>query len=213
MESWKDKKNKDKNFPKKTGGEGLFVSNRQLSFVVAGNIILLFTAFMLGYFWGQKYAVEHFVDKMHNGSFADQIYSSLFSLQEGSAISENSVQSPIMQSSIMSDPEQPICKKEPDEQNTMISHPDSEPPMVATNYYAQLIGFGTLKAANRFVNRLQKKGISVEVKKRISKTVRGKIIAWYQVVTKKYNDKSVLEKLVATLKKDEKLKDPSIIIC
>ena len=76
-----------------------------------------------------------------------------------------------------------------------------------------LNGFGTLKAADRFVNRLQKKGIPVEVKKRISKTVRGKIIAWYQVVTKEYTDKSVLEKLVATLKKDEKLKDPSIIIC
>jgi len=208
MESWKNKENKDKNSPKKTSGEGLFVSNRQLSFVVAGNIILLFTTFVLGYFWGQKYAVEHFVDKMHNDSFADQIYSSLFSLQEGSVTPENSVQFPIV-----SDTEQSICKKESDEQDAMTSHLDNKPSTVPINYYAQLIGFGTLKAANRFVNRLQKKNISVKVKKRVSKTVRGKVIAWYQVVTKEYTDKSVLEKLVATLKKDEKLKDPSIIIC
>lgn len=207
MESLNDNDNNDKSSPKKAGGEGLFVSNRQLSFVVAGNIILLFTTFILGYFWGQKYAVEHFVDKMHNGSFADQIYSSLFSLQEGSSIPGNSVQSPIM-----ADTEQPICKEESDPQDTTITHFDNKP-IVSTNYYAQLIGFGTLKAANRFVNRLQKKDIPVEVKKRISKTVRGKTIAWYQVVTKKYTDKSVLEKLVAILKKDEKLKDPSIVIC
>lgn len=207
MESWKDKKNEDKNSSEKTSGEGLFLSNRQLSFVAAGNIMLLFTAFILGYFWGQKYAVEHFVDKMHYGSFGDQIYSSLFSLQEGSPVPENSVQS-----SIMANPEQSICKKESDQQDAMIAQLDNKP-IVSTNYYAQLIGFGTLKAANRFVNRLQKKGILVEVKKRISKTVRGKIIAWYQVVTKEYADKSVLEKLVATLKKNEKLKDPSIVIC
>ncbi len=112
MESWKDTESKDKNSPEKIRGEGLFVSNRQLSFVVAGNIILLFTAFILGYFWGQKYAVEHFVDKMHNGSFADQIYSSLFSLQEGSAIPENSVQSPSVQPSITTHTEQPTCIKE-----------------------------------------------------------------------------------------------------
>jgi len=207
MESWKDKENKGKNFPEKISGDGLFLSNRQLSFVIAGNIILLFTTFILGYFWGQKYAVEHFVDKIHNGSFADQIYSSLFSLQEGSVVPENSMQSPIM-----ADTEQPICKKESDQQDTMISQLDNKP-IVSAKYYAQLIGFGTLKAANRFVNRLQKKGIPVEVKKRISRTVRGRIIAWYQVVTKEYADKSVLEKLVTTLKKDEKLKDPSIIIC
>ena len=207
MESWKDQKNKDTNFPEKTRGEGLFVSNRQLSFVTAGNIILLFTTFILGYFWGQKYAVEHFVDKIHNGSFADQIYSSLFSLQEGSPISENSVQS-----SIMTDTEQLISKKELNVQDTVITPLDNKL-TVSTNYYAQLIGFGTLKAANRFVDRLQKKGISVKVKKRISKTVRGKIISWYQVITKEYSDKSVLEKLISTLKKDEKLKDPSIVIC
>ncbi len=212
MKTWKDKDNKSDN-ASENASNYLLLSMRQLSFVVAGNIILLFTAFILGYFWGQRYAVEQFVDKIDNDSFADQISSSLFSLQKNSAIPED-----IMQSVDTTTSEQSCFSKELDKPDTMthVVHnvtANTSTVSLTSYYYAQLIGFGTLKAANRFVNRLQQKNIPVEVKKRISRTARGKKITWYQVVTKKYNDKSVLEKLVAILKKDEKLKDPCIIVC
>lgn len=210
MKTWKDKDNKSDNAPE-NASNCLLLSMRQLSFVVAANIILLFTTFILGYFWGQRYAVEQFVDKIDNNSFADQISSSLFSLQKNNRIPED-----IMQSADMTTIEQSHCGKEVDQQDmTHIVHnvTANKPTISSTSYYAQLIGFGTLKAANHFVNRLQQKNIPVEVKKRVSKTARGKKIIWYQVVTKKYSDKSVLEKLVAILKEDEKLKDPCIIIC
>jgi len=211
MKAWKDKDNKSDNAPE-NASNCLLLSMRQLSFVVAGNIILLFTTFILGYFWGQRYAVEQFVDKIDNDSFADQISSSLFSLQKNNTIPED-----IMQSVDMTTTEQSHCSKGVDQQDIMthvVHNVTANTPTVSlTSYYAQLIGFGTLKAANRFVNRLQQKNIPVEVKKRISRTARGKKITWYQVVTKKYNDKSVLEKLVAILKEDEKLKDPCIIVC
>ncbi len=211
MKAWKNKDNKSDNAPE-NASNCLLLSMRQLSFVVAGSIILLFTTFILGYFWGQKYAVEQFVDKIDNDSFADQISSSLFSLQENNTIPEDN-----MQSADMTTTEQFRCSKEVDQQDIMthVVHNviANKPTVSSTSYYAQLIGFGTLRAANRFVNRLQQKNIPVEVKKRISRTVRGKKITWYQVVTKKYSDKSVLEKLVTILKKDEKLKDPCIIVC
>lgn len=205
MDEWKDTNNKfnDSEHEK----NNLILSLRQLGFVVAGNIILLFMSFIFGYFWGQKYAVEQFVDKIHNESFADKISSSLLSLQQNTSVRE------IAESIFQENENQLACDNESNEYDVMQSESDTINNSSATSYYAQLIGFGTLNAANQFVNRLQKKNISLEIKKRTSKTTRGKKITWYQVVTKKYTDRFVLDKLVETLKKDEKLKDPCIIVC
>jgi hypothetical protein len=206
MKAWKDKEARAENTSENTKNN-LVVSPRQLSFVVAGNIILLFTTFIFGYFWGQKYAAEQFIDKIHHESFTDQISSSLLALQEANYREE-------IEESVSTQKEDAVDNKEMDQNKVTISASDTDDLNASINYYyAQLIGFGTLQAANRFVNRLQQKNIPVEVKKRVSKTSRGKKIIWYQVVTKKYNDKFVLEKLVEILKKDEKLKDPCIIIC
>ena len=60
---------------------------------------------------------------------------------------------------------------------------------------------------------MAKKNIVSEVKKRISKTAKGKVISWYQVVTPTYSDKVELEALVAKLVKEEKLNDTRIVAC
>src|SRR5690348_9219941 len=74
------------NFNKKTiqdnhcycaDNNGLFVSNRQLSAVVAGLLFLFFGCFIVGYFLGKRSSIEQFTQKMCQESFSDQIYTSV----------------------------------------------------------------------------------------------------------------------------------------
>jgi hypothetical protein len=69
----------------------------------------------------------------------------------------------------------------------------------------QLIGFGTEKAAQKFVQKLALKNIETFVKKRISKTAKGRTVYWYQVVTPPYDNKETLTLLVNKLAKEERL--------
>lgn len=86
--------------------------------------------------------------------------------------------------------------------------PDNEN---STHYYAQLIGFGTVEAADQFVNRITRKGFPAKVEKRTSKTAKGKKVSWYQVVTDAYLDKAHLERVVQMIVWQEKLKDVRIV--
>ena len=53
----------------------------------------------------------------------------------------------------------------------------------------------------------------VIVKKRQSRSSRGRFVAWYQVITEKFNDKGDLEALVKRLEYEEKLNDVRIVAC
>ena len=199
--------------------KGLYVPNRQLSFVVAGIIFALFATFMTGYFLGQRSAVAQFTHQIHQDSFADQIYASVFSLAENQEHDDSGLhdaantpvpintqqeqQSIVVQNvqDNVQDKAEPVLSEQPVEHDA------------STSYYAQLIGFGTAQAANRFVRRLAQKGVTVQSKKRVSKTAKGRTIAWYQVVTPHYTDKTELEAFVSKLSKEEKLKDVRIITC
>jgi len=81
------------------------------------------------------------------------------------------------------------------------------------NFYAELIGFGTAKAANRFVDKLKKQGFSVVLRRRRSKSSKGKTIIWYQVITEKFDNKSDLIAFVDIIKDKERLKGVRIIQC
>ncbi len=179
---------------------GLFVPNRHLSFVMAGIILVVFSTFMGGYFFGQKSSAEQFTHQIHQDSFADQVYSSVFSLAErqerGNSTSQNVAA---------------IVKTDTLVETT--SKPEETEHVSSNRYYAQLIGFGTSRAAERFVKRLTQKDVIVQTKKRVSKTAKGRTIVWYQVVTPPYADKMELEMLVSQLSKEEKLKDVRIIVC
>src|SRR5690242_19151110 len=62
-----------------SGNQGLFVPNRQLSFVVALLLLVSFAVFMTGYFLGKKKAVEQFTEKMQQEVFSDQVYTAVLS--------------------------------------------------------------------------------------------------------------------------------------
>ena len=75
---------------------------------------------------------------------------------------------------------------------------------------ALLVG-GTKRSITDFAQRLQKRGIAVEIRERTSKTAKGKTMKWYQAVTAPHAQKDELTALVDTIKKFEKLKDVEII--
>ena len=180
--------------------QGLFVPVRQLSFVVAGILLILFASFMAGYFLGQRQVVEQFTQQVHHDSFGDQIYASLFSLELQNEDVQQKMRVVSTDATVLQQNSTPVVSEIKQE-------------LTEGSYYAQLVGFGTKKAAERFVQHLVKKNIVSEVKKRISKTAKGKVISWYQVVTPTYSDKVELEALVAKLVKEEKLNDTRIVAC
>lgn len=89
----------------------------------------------------------------------------------------------------------------------------SEEEVSTAQYYAQLAGFGTVRAAQQFAQKLARKEIAVVVKKRQSRSARGRFVSWYQVITEKFADKVELENLVSRLEQEEKLKDVHIVTC
>jgi hypothetical protein len=61
---------------------GLFIPHRQVSWIVSGALIFGFLCFMLGYFWGHRRALQRFVAKIEEESFADRISYALYTMND-----------------------------------------------------------------------------------------------------------------------------------
>lgn len=194
--------------------KGLFLDTRQLSFVVAAFILLLFFTFMSGYFLGHKKAVTTFSHKLDQDSFADRIYSSMFSLYDGKNDDDYVAEGDACEQEMtpqQGEEQQAYVEPPADMHQEEVAHDVSEQP--SRQYYAQLAGFGTVRVAQRLADRLQQKNMPVILKKRRSRTAKGRMITWYQVVTDFFTDRAALDTLVNTIKKQEKLKDVRIVTC
>lgn len=193
-----------------SNNQGLFVPNRQLSFIVAGLLFLSFCIFMTGYFLGKKIVVEQFSEKMQQEVFADQIYTSVLATAPESENEQSQINSLLVTDADIVEIPQSINQEVAlvESENNVASQEAS-----SVRYYAQLIGFGTEKAAQLFVKKLASKGIDTEIKKRVSKTVKGRTSYWYQVVTFAYTNKNDLSELVDRITKEENIKDASIRTC
>lgn len=160
----------------------LYLSNRQVSWLIASIILLSFFIFIAGYFFGQRKAVEHQVELASiHGMLPPEV------LQESSSV-------PVAQAP------------------TITEHVGQES-HAGKMYKAQLIGFGTMRAAHQFAERLQHKNMPVRVQERHSKTAQGKEVIWYQVTTELFNDKHELTAFVEQIQKEERLKDIRIVSC
>lgn len=218
MNKWEDSFKKNESC-QCSRNDGLFVPNRQLSLIVAGLLFLAFSIFMTGYFLGKKNVVEQFSEKIQQEAFADQVYTSVLAATQDSE--QKSVNNLLVTDADIVDiaseiPAQSSSQNINEEivvaKNTEIENTTSQDASTA-RYYAQLIGFGTEKAAQLFVNKLAAKGIETEIKKRTSKTVKGRASYWYQVVTAAYSNKNDLVVLVDKIAKEENIKDASIRTC
>jgi len=171
------------------------LTNRQISWLIAVVIVIALGSFSGGYFWGEKKSAERFLQRIGQDALADQVYSSICSLYDTDSDTERRAEN---------NASEEISKEETEGEIR-------EQVVSDVAYYAQLVGFGTIKKAQQFVERLSKQEITAYVRERKSKTVRGKVINWYQVVTDPYTDKDSLIALVEKVKIQERLHDVRIV--
>lgn len=210
MSKWED------SFKKKafSGGEnncycdgqyGLFLSNRQLSGVVAGLLFLFFVIFIAGYFLGKRCVAAQFtqavsLDASIDRAKAKEVFETV-GINEALAVDGDIV-------TLVALEDAPTVLQEVDIGQEI--QPEDIKEHDTKQYYAQLIGFGTEKAAQQFVQKVALKNIETTIKKHTSKTAKGRVSYWYQVVTAPYNNKDELSQVVAQLSKEERLKDVSV---
>lgn len=155
----------------------LMLNMRQISLAVAGLLALSFFIFISGYFLGKKKAIQEFSYHVDQESLADQIYSSMCVLYDAKDDNEEDEDT--------QDENETIETTKGSEQKEETSSETSE--KVASNqknYKFTLAGFSAAQhdEATKMVTRLTKKGFSAQVNEIPSKTAKGKIITWYQVV-------------------------------
>lgn len=204
------------------GKKGVFLNNRHMSWALSILLLLNFFIFITGYFLGKKNALEQLHTKIDQESLTDHVYSSMYTLYDHKVrfepdqneLSENNQESLVPDQNIE---EFAPIGNETDATNIDITHEvqekinETESADPDHAYYAQLVGFGTEKAAQQFKNKLAKHGVETHIKKRPSVTPRGRTIYWYQVITETFADKNELIKLVEVIKKQEKLHDTRIV--
>jgi len=97
--------------------------------------------------------------------------------------------------------------------NTKKSNKSTAATSTPKKWSAVLVGFATKQSALSFVQRLQNRGISVQIRTRISKSANGKAKKmWFQVVTLAYDSKEELDDVITQIKKTERLKSSDIKI-
>lgn len=191
------------------------MTNRSLSVLIAGVLLFLMSVFLIGFFIGQRTAAQQFIDRAGQGVFADHIYAAMCGLsgvpeEDGAAATDtdgNEAESDQEEESNNS-----LAQDEASTSSASQEEAVSDTP-AESEYYAQLVGFGTAKAAQDCVKRLKKKGFPVFVQKRHSRTAKGRLVTWYQVVTENFHDEEKLQAVVARLEKEEKLQGIHVVAC
>ncbi len=193
----------------KDSKKGLFIPHREVSWVVAVIVTTTFFIFIAGYFWGQRKAVSSLLEKIDKESFSDKVTYSLYTMngkyQNDTDESEEDADN--------DEEEEDTSELKPVDSVALVAleEPLEEKNEVSITYMAPLVGFSTLAPANQFMQKIKKSGIDVSVKKRVSKTAKGRTVAWYQVVTGEYIDKNEIEHVVMRLSEKENLKNVKII--
>ncbi len=177
--------------PAKMHPDYLYVSSRQVSLLTASLLLLAFFVFMAGYFFGQRKMLEHVHNADDKEAFADTIYANACDQMGAHEQAVDAALAHVEHEEVAKEAEQTVEQA----------------------YYAQLIGFGTHRAAHTFADRLMQKDMPVVVKERHSQTAQGKEIIWYQVVTESFAQRDDLVAFVEKVKKEAKLHDIRIIAC
>ena len=181
----------------------LMVSRKAVSISLAIVIALAVFCFIAGFFWGYRQASTEVQANINQTGFIDQINHAANTNKIISAAVADAPVVVVSQSTDATiDPADAIVSKlEPVETSENI--PDQK-------YYAELIGFGHLKTAQAFVDKMQKKGYPIVMRKRSSKSGNGKVINWYQAITENFEDRDKLTTLIEMIKKTEHLQDIKI---
>ena len=207
---------------------GITISKRQASILVALFLFLALTVFIIGYFLGKK----SMLDSLTNNFEQEIEQFDQFSPNNMREVARKTAQfgqimkedfdkvdaSGSMREFAFDDSQQQEVAEKPVVAEALPVEPAaklafeekvSEAPIKA---YAQLIGFGSKQTATAFKNRLAKKKIEVKIKTRTSKTAKGRKRTWYQAVTPVFTSFEELEKTIKKIQKLEYIRTKDINI-
>lgn len=216
------------------------IDSQQVCWLLITILLVITGSFVSGYFWGHKKSADTMYTLISRDSLADQVYNSLctVALNNDSEDTNNDINdsndnddsddadkddntnltvqgnnSNIQVAAGTDNTDAEHGDSDATDQDTSDSNSQNTQKNldVRTQYYAQLAGFASLRAAEKFVGRASERNIAVLVRERLSHTSKGKSIVWYQVVTENYEDQDALNSVVAILTKEEKLHDVRIV--
>lgn len=196
--------------------ENLMIPRRTLHFILALALFFFFVAFMIGYFMGVKYATDEFVSQIRQETFAKQFLINTATQQQHTQPSqEAAVTMPETDSAVIGTEVETAPSPAAIE---AVQVPTPEPAVHSTAsdpvpwYGAELIGFGSKKAAESFIQRVALYNpVKLELKERTHSAKKGRIVRWYQVVTGKYAQKEELQTILDILIKKEHLHDIKVV--
>jgi hypothetical protein len=214
----------------------IILTKRHVSMIMASMLLLCLFAFIVGFFLGKRSVIDDFSSQVTHTALHDQIdflltTQTLQNSQENTPTQEPDaleLTSQIAEENVENTPHFPAIEiPENFAQEKLLQYPPVEPVKTtsivetkavdipedqAKKHYAQLIGFGTKKAALAFVARLKKHDVQVILKTVISKTATGKTKTWYQAITPTYNSYQELKIYIAKIQRLEHIRDKDIKI-
>ncbi len=185
---------------------------------MASLLMVCLFVFIIGFFLGKRTTLDDFSAKTTQDSLHDQIdflltTQSLASLQQDDDAVENPapekqedvnpINTQVIVPALTTPSTQPVALDKPAVKNSE----NSKFPA-----YACLIGFGTKKAAQIFVDRLKKRNVTIVLKTMISKTPSGKTRTWYQAVTPTYDSFEELQAHIDKVLEYERIRPQDIKI-
>lgn len=220
----------------------IILTKRQASMIMASMLLFCLFVFIVGFFLGKRTIIDDFSSKVTKEALHDQIDFLLTtqSLESSQEEGEASVDiEPSYYGQVASDKQdiyQEIVKPAiiisdkiimdtqaiPEDipvRTLQVSATVEEAKIIENkivddkkSQYAQLIGFGTKKAAQDFVGRLKKHGVQVILKTIMSKTASGKQRVWYQAITPTYDTAQELQAQLTKIKRLEHIRDKDMKI-
>jgi hypothetical protein len=200
----------------------LIVGRKAVSVICAGFILTSTMVFVAGYFWGYRRASKDVAGVINKNSFADQIsYAANHNFNTQGMSTDQTDQVDQVVVDVIVPNTQNIIATEAEVVESIANNNDitndinvdtsdvSASAKEAIKYYAELIGFGRLKPAQSFVDKLKQKGYATFIRKRVSKS-GGKVVNWYQVITAEFTSKDQLQQLLNGIKKTERLQNIKI---
>ncbi len=175
---------------------GLFLAKKQASFCLAVGLICLLLSFLAGYFWGRRQPV------------AD------LSKELSSALLDKTTQLNSLNNSAVTSASNDLVELNANSGTSVVQEQEISSALKADKqYYGTLLGFSSLKAAQKYLNKLQNLGYNLQIKTRHSRNSKNKLYTWYQIITEKFTDKTKLEQLMRELKQQENLQSTKILEC
>jgi len=204
----------------------IVLSKRQVSMIMASMLLFCLFVFIAGFFLGKRIFIEKYSEKVSRDVLYDQVdflvtkeslhapfkksFDTFADTLENSFIDSNADEkNSIKETEEVTDLNitTPALLEEP-VKITVSANLENDITLKSENKcYAQLIGFGTKKAAQAFVLRLKKYDIPVILKTIVSKTSKGKQKIWYQAVTPIYESEKALIEQIAKIKRLEHIRD------